>query len=289
MDVGPSPRQNRVSEIGVVMSSEGSAQRFDGQVAVVTGGASGIGEATVRRLLAEGASVVAGDLNAGRLEALGAELGPKLATAVCDVTDEADVEALVGLAVERFGRLDVGFNVAGAAKPGMIVDLSAEDWDFTVDICLKGVFLCMKHEARQLLAQGGGGAIVNVASLNSRVPMFGGVSYCAAKAGAAMLGECGALEWGESGIRVNTVSPGLTATPLTAGLLDIPGAQDAYLERIPMRAVGTPEHMASAALYLASSDAAYVSGTNLLVDGAWATSAYPDLRPFLAEATSGAS
>jgi NAD(P)-dependent dehydrogenase (short-subunit alcohol dehydrogenase family) len=271
------------------MTSEDNGQRFAGRVAVVTGGASGIGEATVRRLLREGASVVAADLNAARLADLADELGDGLATMVCDVTHEADVEGLVGLAVERFGRLDVGCNIAGAAKPGLIAELSEADWDFTVDICLKGVFLGMKHEARQMLAQGNGGAIVNVASLNSRVPMFGGVAYCAAKAGAAMLGECGALEWGESGIRVNTVSPGLTATPLTAAITELPGATEAYLDRIPMREVGTPEQMASAVLYLASADAAYISGTNLFVDGAWSTSGYPDLRPFLAEAAAAAS
>jgi NAD(P)-dependent dehydrogenase (short-subunit alcohol dehydrogenase family) len=274
---------------GEGMTTTGGAERFIGRVAVVTGGASGIGEATVRRLHAEGAAVVAADLNADRLAALADDLGERLATTVCDVTNEADVEAMVGLAVERFGRLDVGCNIAGGAKPGLIAELSEADWDFTVDLCLKGVFLCMKHEARQMLEQGEGGAIVNVASLNSRVPMFGGVAYCAAKAGAAMLSECGALEWGGSGIRVNAVSPGLTATPLTAAITEIPGATEAYLERIPMRSVGTPEHMASAVAYLASSDASYVSGVNLFVDGAWATSGYPDLRPFLAQAAAGAS
>jgi NAD(P)-dependent dehydrogenase (short-subunit alcohol dehydrogenase family) len=260
-----------------------AAKRHEGKVAVVTGGASGIGEATVRRLVDEGASVAVADLNGERLQALADELGPRVVTSVCDVSQEADVEALVGLAVARFGRLDAGFNVAGAARFGMLAELALESFDFTIDVCLKGVFLCMKHEARQLLAQGEGGAIVNVASLNSRVPMFGGGGYCAAKAGVVMLGQCGALEWGEAGIRVNAISPGLTATPLTERVRRIEGSSEAYLERIPVGRIGTPEDMAAAACFLASAEASYISGINLVVDGAWSTTTYPDFRPFLAK------
>jgi meso-butanediol dehydrogenase/(S,S)-butanediol dehydrogenase/diacetyl reductase len=260
-----------------------SERRFEGRVAVVTGGASGIGEATVRRLVGEGARVAVGDVNGEGLEALAEELGAAVAPVVCDVTRETDVEGLVAAAVDRFGRLDAGFNVAGAARGAPIDQIDLADWRFTVDLCLTGVFLSMKHEARQFLRQGGAGAIVNVASLNSIVPMFQGASYCAAKAGAAMLGACGALEWGESGIRVNTVSPGLTETPLTGALRSMPGVVDAYLDRIPMKEIGRPEQIASAAVYLASDDASYISGVNLVVDGAWSTSGYPDLRPWVGE------
>ena len=263
-------------------TAQGSA-RYKGKTALVTGGASGIGEAIVRRLIAEGGSVAVGDLNEERLAALAAEFGSAVATMRCDVTCEKDVARLVALAVESFGRVDAAFNVAGAAKHGMIAHLDIGAWDFTIDVCLKGVVLSMKHQARQMLAQGDGGAIVNVASLNSRVPMMGGAAYCAAKAGVAMLSECGALELGESGIRVNTVSPGLTLTPLTAYLEKIDGAIDSFLDRIPMGKPGTADQIAAAACYLGSDDASYVSGTNLLVDGAWATSAYPDRRPFLAK------
>jgi NAD(P)-dependent dehydrogenase (short-subunit alcohol dehydrogenase family) len=257
------------------------SRRYDDKVTIVTGGASGIGAAVTRRLIEEGAAVVAGDRDGPGLANLHAELGEQFRGVTCDVTSEPEVEAMVELAAAEFGRVDVAFNVAGAARGAPLTELTLEDWCFTVDVCLTAVFLCMKHEARRMLAQGSGGAIVNVASLNSRVPMFGGAAYCAAKAGTAMLSECGALEWGESGIRVNTVSPGLTVTPLSAPLTAIPGVTKAYLERIPARRLGTPEQMASAALYLGSDDASYVSGTNLLVDGAWATSTYPDLRELL--------
>jgi meso-butanediol dehydrogenase/(S,S)-butanediol dehydrogenase/diacetyl reductase len=255
--------------------------RFAGKVAVVTGAGSGIGRAIAIRLVAEGANVVGGDVVAAGLDDLAATLGGQFVGRHCDVTVEQDVADLVGAATDAFGGVHVAFNVAGAARPGLIVDLTEEDWDFTVDLCLKGVFFGIKHEARRMLAQGGGGAIVNIASLNSRVPMFFGVAYSAAKAGVVMLGQTAALELGEQGIRVCTVSPGLTATPLVAALTDIPEANDAYMARIPLRRAATPEDIASAALYLASDDAAYVTGSNLFVDGGWEQTAYPDLRPLL--------
>lgn len=262
--------------------SEYSPGRYEGRVAIVTGGASGIGEAIVRRLAREGASVVAADVNTERLDQVAVALRDTVVGQPCDVRCEGDVAALVDVAVRRFGRLDTAFNVAGAARNAPIVDLSEDDWNLAVDICLKGVYLCMKHQARQMLAQDGGGAIVNISSLNSRVPKRGGAAYCAAKAGVAMLSECGALEWGEAGIRVNTISPGVTATPLMAAKLELPHVVGAFLERIPLKEVGKPEHMAAAALYLASDDAAYISGVNLFVDGGWATTTYPDFRPVLA-------
>jgi NAD(P)-dependent dehydrogenase (short-subunit alcohol dehydrogenase family) len=262
-------------------------QRFAGQVAVVTGGASGIGEGIVRRLHAEGGSVVAADINEERLKDLGSELGERVATIRADVTREADMEAMVAMAVEGFGAINAGFNVAGAAQAGPIVDLTEEAWDYTVDLCLKGVFLAMKHEARQLLAQGNGGAIVIISSLNSEVPMFGGSPYCAAKAGAAMMAKCGALEWGDANVRVNAISPGLVDTPLTAMLSQIPGMRDAYMERIPANRAATPADIAGAACFLASDDAAYISGVNLFVDGGWATTTYPDLRAAMAAMQQG--
>jgi NAD(P)-dependent dehydrogenase (short-subunit alcohol dehydrogenase family) len=270
------------------MTEANGSSRYAGKVAVVTGGASGIGEAIVRRLLAEGASVVAGDINAERLEKLGTELGDKFHGVQADVRSESDVAALVA-ATGRFGSLDCGFNVAGLGRGAAIVDHSEEDWKFVLDVCLTGVFLAMKHEGK-LMAEGGrGGAILNISSLNSEVPMFGGSAYCTAKAGVAMLTKCGALEMAESGIRVNAVSPGLTDTPLTSMTRQVPGILDAYNERIPFKRAASPAEIAAAALYLASDDASYVSGVNLFVDGAWATTGYPDLRPFLAAMTGGQS
>ncbi|MGH3252559.1 MAG: SDR family NAD(P)-dependent oxidoreductase [Trebonia sp.] len=264
-----------------------SGSRYAGKVAVVTGGASGIGEAIVRRLLAEGASVIAGDVNTERLEALGRELGGQFHGVLADVRSEQDVARLVA-ETGRFGPLDAAFNVAGLGRGGAIIDHAADDWKFVLDVCLNGVFLAMKHEGKLMTEAGRGGAILNISSLNSEVPMFGGSAYCTAKAGVAMLTKCGALELAEAGIRVNAVSPGLTDTPLTAGSLALPGVLDAYNDRIPLKRAASPAEIAAAALYLTSDDAGYVSGVNLFVDGAWATTGYPDLRPYLAAAAAQA-
>jgi meso-butanediol dehydrogenase/(S,S)-butanediol dehydrogenase/diacetyl reductase len=259
------------------------SQRYSGRVAVVTGAASGIGRSIAERLLDEGAAVVAADIAQEAVDELAREAGERCVAVRGDVTKEADVEAMVSAAVDGFGGLHAAFHVAGAQRPGPITELSEEDWDFTVDLCLKGVFFGMKHAARQMIAQRSGGAIVNVASLNSRVPMFLGSAYCSAKAGVVMLTQCGALEFAEHGIRVAAVSPGLTDTPLVQPLLDVPQVRQAYLDRIPLNRPASPEDVAAAALFLASDDAAYVSGVNLVVDGGWQQTAYPDLRPFLAD------
>ncbi|MBS0560599.1 MAG: SDR family oxidoreductase [Proteobacteria bacterium] len=259
----------------------GQAGRFAGKVAVVTGGASGIGLATVRRLAAEGARVVAGDLDPqGRMPALQAELGADVAWMRADVTREADMAALADAAVERFGGLDCAFNVAGGSRPSYLLDMAEEDWDFVLDLCLKGVMFGIKHQARRMAAQGRGGAIVNVASLNSHVPMHGGGAYATAKAGVEMLTRNAALELAEHGIRVNAVLPGLVETPLTRRHFDNPDALAAFKARIPMGRPAQPEEIAGPLLFLASADASYVSGASLLVDGAWAVSGYPDMRPF---------
>ncbi len=256
-----------------------SESRFANQVAVITGGASGIGLAIGRRLHEEGASVVAADLNLERLQQIEAELGDRFFGVRADVTQEADIEAMMESAMRRFGAVHCAFNVAGASRPGYIVDLAEADWDFTVDLCLKGVFLAMKHEARQMIGNGGG-AIVNVASLNAHVPMHAGSAYAAAKAGVEMLTKNGALEFAADGIRVNAILPGLVQTPLTRRHFDNPDAHAAFVERIPLGRAAQPEEMAGPALFLASADASYVSGASLLVDGAWAVSGYPDMRPF---------
>jgi meso-butanediol dehydrogenase/(S,S)-butanediol dehydrogenase/diacetyl reductase len=174
------------------------------------------------------------------------------------------------------------FNVAGGQRPAPITDMSEADWDFTVDLCLKSVFFGVKHAARQMIAAGTAGAVVNVASLNSKVPMVYGSAYSAAKAGVASLTASAAIELGDHGIRVNAVSPGLTRTPLVEPLFAMPGVEEAFLRRIPLRRPAQPDDIAASAVFLAGDDAAYVTGVNLLVDGGWEHTAYPDLRRLLA-------
>jgi meso-butanediol dehydrogenase / (S,S)-butanediol dehydrogenase / diacetyl reductase len=261
------------------------SDRFSERVAVVTGAASGIGRAIATRFVAEGGRVVGGDIDEARLAELERQLGASVAVQHCDVTNERDVADLVATASARFAPIDVMFNVAGASRPALLVDLTEQDWDFTVDLCLKGVFFGTKHAARQMIDAARKGAIVNIASLNSRVPMFFGAAYSAAKAGVVSLGQSAALELGEHDIRVSTVSQGLTATPLVEMITSTPALHDTFMQRIPLRRPATPEDIAAAALFLASDDGAYITGVNLFVDGGWEQTAYPDLRPFLTEAT----
>jgi meso-butanediol dehydrogenase/(S,S)-butanediol dehydrogenase/diacetyl reductase len=267
-------------EQNVAQKTIAAGRRYEGKVAIVTGAASGIGLAIVRRVAAEGGRVAAGDVNVESLDRLQQELGDAVTVLRADVTREGDLEALVDTAVDRFGRVDASFSAAGiVGSAAPVWELTEQDWDKTINVCLKGCFFAVKHVARRLIQQGEGGAIVNIASLMSQVPVWGVSHYTVAKAGIEMLTKNAALELGEHRIRVTTVSPGLIATPMTEPGLQIPGVLDGYLERIPMGRVGTPDDIASAAAFLASDEASYLSGANIFVDGAWAVTGHPDFRP----------
>lgn len=250
------------------------------KVAIVTGGGSGIGFAIVERLLKSGAKVAIADLNLDRLSELENDYSGNYIGVKTDVTKEEDVKNLVQKTVDTFGGLNYGFNVAGGSRAGLIIEQSEEDWDFTVDLNLKGVFLCIKHQAGYMKDHGGG-AIVNVASLNAHVPMFYGAAYSPAKAGVEMLTKNAALELTQYNIRVNAILPGLISTPLTKSLTDVEAIAEAYKERIPMRRPGDPDEIAGPALFLVSDDASYVNGASLIVDGGWAVTGYPDLSKFM--------
>ena len=256
------------------------SNRFTDRVAIVTGAASGIGAGIARRLVSEGARVVGGDISADGLKALGEELGEAFVGVLTDVTVEDQVEHMVKVADESWGALHAAFNVAGSARIGPITDLAEGDWDFTVDLVLKGVYLSTKHEAR-LMRRHGGGAIVIVSSLNAHVPMFGGSPYAAAKAGTEMFAKNAALELARDRIRVNAILPGLVDTPATANFLAHPEMRADFLSRIPLGRPADTGDIAGPSLYLASDDARYVTGTSLLVDGGWEITGYPDLRKYL--------
>lgn len=251
------------------------------KVALVTGGASGIGAAIVTRLLEAGAHVVSVDVDESGLERSKAEAGAQLRTAVVNVTDSASVQRGIAGAVDELGRLDLVFNVAGAVWPGTILDGSDEDWNATVAVSLTGCYLVTKSSAAVMRDSGRGGAIVNVSSLNAHVPMFGGSSYAAAKAGVESFTKSAALELAAHNIRVNAVLPGLVATPMTAALLSVPDLERDYLQRIPQGRPADPDDIAGPCLYLASDDARYITGTSLVVDGGWEITNYPDLRPYV--------
>lgn len=257
--------------------------RFSGQSALVTGGASGIGAAITRLLIAEGAEVLVADINPNAIDRVPETFGVSAHGLRTDVTSETEMERLFEHAKERFGSLDAVFNVAGGSRPGLIVDIDYETWESNFRINLHSAFLGTKLAAKQFLADNKPGTIVNIASVNAHFPAHFHVGYSAAKAGVVMLTKGAAQELGERGIRVNSVSPGLVATPLTGGLMDTPGVMDAFLERIPTKRLAEPEEIAGVALYLASPEAGYINGADILVDGAWTTTVYPDLRPHLSK------
>ncbi|UGT38499.1 SDR family oxidoreductase [Nocardia yamanashiensis] len=254
-----------------------NARRFDGRTAVVTGAASGIGAAIAAALIAEGADVVGLDIDAAGLGKKAAELGDAFVPVVADVTAEDQIEAGIATAASRFGRLDAAFNVAGGSRIGAITDLAVEDWDFTVDLVQKSVFLCTKHEARLMRDSGNGGAIVNISSLDGRIPMPGGSAYATGKAGVVMFSKNAALELAPHRIRVNSVLPGLVDTPLVAAIMGYDPAKQMFLDRIPLGAAAAPEQVAGPCLFLASDDASYITGTELVVDGGWEVSNFPNL------------
>lgn len=258
------------------------SDRLASKVALVTGAASGIGLGIARRFLDEGASVLFADINA---KAVGAAVpaGASAATAVADITKEDDVIAMVDAAVEAFGRLDIAVNAAYGVKaipPDLppsgvfMLDQSTDYFDAVIDVGLVGPFRCIRHEARQMVAQGHGGVIINLASINARQPAETMSSYCSAKAGVEMLTRCAALELGSRGIRVAAIAPGLIDTPMTSFLIENEKVLAQYLRAVPLGRAGTTDDVASAAVFLASDDASFVSGETLVVDGAQMTKGF---------------
>jgi NAD(P)-dependent dehydrogenase (short-subunit alcohol dehydrogenase family) len=252
-----------------------TAHRFAGQTAVITGGGSGIGLAIARRFMAEGGRVVANDIDADRAAALQSELGPHGIAMPGDVTQEADIAALFATALDRFGTVNASFHVAGANRGGYIARMAEADWDFTVDLCLKGVMFAMKHAAQAML-KNGGGAMVNIASLNAHVPMHAGAAYSAAKAGVEMLTKNGALELTPSNIRVNAILPGLVAGDRQRRVLESKAQQSGIsFKEMEARAFSytsikeyvTPRQIADQIVFLASPRGRTISGQDISVCG----------------------
>jgi NAD(P)-dependent dehydrogenase (short-subunit alcohol dehydrogenase family) len=250
--------------------------RLKGKVALITGGASGIGEATARLFVEEGAAVMLADLDDERGQRLAGELGSRAGYVHTNVSREADVKAAVDETCKRFGQLDCIFNNAGyAGVGGKIEDVTAEGFDATIGVLLRGVFLGMKHAAPVMKRQGAG-SIISTASVAGLRTGLGPHIYSAAKAAVIHLTHSVAMELGESGVRVNCICPGGIATPIfgkSLGLTpekaeEIIPLMKGVLENMqPIKRPGVPEDIARAALWLASDDSSFVNGHALVVDG----------------------
>jgi NAD(P)-dependent dehydrogenase (short-subunit alcohol dehydrogenase family) len=251
-------------------------QRLQGKVAIVTGAASGIGEAIARRFVADGAQLVAADIQDLRGQALVSSLGSEASYRHCDVSSESDIRELVAHAVERFGRVDVMINNAGSAGPaGPIESVDVGAFDATLGVLLRSVFLGIKHVA-PIMKRQGSGSIVSTASVAGLRTGLGPHTYSAAKAAVIHLTRSVAMELGESGVRVNCICPGGIATPIfgKAFGLDpetadraVPLMKQVLATAQPLRRAGLPEDIANAAAWLAGDESSFVNGHALVVDG----------------------
>jgi NAD(P)-dependent dehydrogenase (short-subunit alcohol dehydrogenase family) len=246
-------------------------EELEGKVGLVTGGTSGIGRDAAVLFAKAGAKVVV----SGRREKEGKETIDLIRAAggdglfvKSDVSRAAEVADLVEKTVERFGRLDVAFNNAGIEGAWIpITEQSEEDWDRTIDINLKGVWLCLKYEIRQMLRQGGGGAIVNMASVAGWIGSAGAATYCASKHGVMGLTKSAALETARSGIRINVVCPAVIETPMAERIFGAPDMNKFALGLHPIGRFGTPMEVGEAVVWMCSDRASFMTGQSLVLDG----------------------
>lgn len=247
---------------------------MNGRVALVTGASSGIGRATAVAFAAKGAMVVAAARRQEELASLVREIaarGGKASAVTTDVSVSEDVERMVAHAMETFGRLDYAVNNAGVeGRLAGIMDLDEADWDTVLDINLKGMFLCLKHEAATMLKSGHGGAIVNVGSVNSFLGFPGGAAYVTSKHGLIGLTTSVSAELAMQGIRVNAVCPGIIDTPMHHRLRGLIGDEiydSVVLPGVHLRRAGRAEEIAHSIVFLCSDEASYITGTTLTPDG----------------------
>jgi NAD(P)-dependent dehydrogenase (short-subunit alcohol dehydrogenase family) len=259
--------------------------RVSGKVAVITGAASGLGEATARLMHAEGARVVLTDIQDDRGQRVAAELGDRARYVHCDVTSESDVAHAVDAAKDEFGRLDCMFNNAGIiGAHGGIDEIPLQEYEFTMAVLLRSVFLGLKHAARVMKPQRSG-VILNTTSIGGLQGGLGPHVYGAAKGAVVALTKNVAAELGAWSIRVNAIAPGKILTPMNAAtIVGDPDAMDqareAFATRTPLRGrIGVADDIAHAALWLASDDAGFVSGHVLVVDGGLTTGSRENVAP----------
>ncbi len=252
---------------------------LQGKVSIVTGGTSGIGRDTAILFAKSGSKVVV----AGRREREGQQVIEQIRSAGgeaifvrTDVSQSAQVQSLVQKTVEKFGRLDIAFNNAGIEGNWIpIVDQSEADWDATIDINVKGVWLCLKYEIQQMLKQGYGGAIVNMSSVAGHIGAAGAATYCASKHAVIGLSKSAALETARHGIRINSICPGIIETPMGDRIFGAPDINKWALGLQPMARFGKPMEIAEAVLFMSSDRSSFMTGQSLILDGGFLSGPNP--------------
>ncbi len=242
--------------------------RLQNKVAIITGAGQGIGAVTACRMAEEGARVVLAARRLNLLDEVVARIAAAGGTAMacsCDVSDEEAVRQLVATTVQAYGKLDIVVNNAVLMVPGMLANHSTKAWHQNFRVSLDGAMFLMRESFTQLRANRG--AVVNVASVCGLLGSVGTAGYSAAKAGMIALSRNAAIEWGKQGVRVNTVIPGVFLTPPTLGLMPDAAAQEATAKSLPLGRIGDPVECANAILFLASDEASYITGAELVVDG----------------------
>ena len=256
--------------------------KLDGKIAFITGGGTGIGLACARAIVDAGASVMIGGRREDVLRAAAADLGERAAFVVCDVTDDASVDAAVAATARRFGALHLAVNAAGTGAIGSVLNGTSADFTRTIDTNLTGMFRSLRAEALAM-DPAAGGSIVNISSIAGALTHRWMTAYCASKAGVNMLTMCAADDLGEHNIRVNAVMPGLVYTDLAAGLTGSEVARDEYLRLMPISRLGQPPDVASAVVFLLSDEASWITGQCVGVDGGHTIRRGPDLVPLFGQ------
>lgn len=247
--------------------------RLKDKVAIVTGAASGIGQAIAVEFAKEGADVCVTDVNLDGAKQVAEEirrLGRKATALQVDVTKLSDIDKMVASTIDNHSKIDILVNNAGVYIKASILELTEAAWDTMLDVMLKGTFFCTQRVLPQMLKQGKG-KVINLGSTFGQIGFFDASAYCAAKGGVINLTRQMALDLAPKKINVNALGPGTTDTPLIKGDLEDPEKARIYLDRLPIGRVAQPEEIAWAAVYLASDEADFVTGHTLFVDGGWLT------------------
>mgnify|MGYP001594842469 CR=1 FL=1 len=245
------------------------------KVAIVTGARRGMGKAHALTLAKAGAKVVVADISKEDCEKVVKEVekeGGEALAVKCDVTKKEEIEQMVQAAVKKWGKVDILVNNAGIAEFASFLEMTEEQWDRTLDINLKGYFLCAQATAKEMVKQKSGGVIVNIASVAMGQQGIGFPSvahYCASKGGIVGLTEALAVELAPYNIRVNAIAPGMIETPMMDTVKSDPKILEGLLTRVPMRRVGKPEEVSNLVLFLASDDSSYMTGSTIIIDGGW--------------------